>query len=80
MLALNYSISPADLWKLIGTAQAPQLIDARRVGKVRLVGRYVNQGAPEDSSPWVGQIIDPERIDGEWSMGRWDLRRKLADK
>jgi rhodanese-related sulfurtransferase len=30
MLALNYSISPADLWKLIGTAQAPQLIDARR--------------------------------------------------
>jgi rhodanese-related sulfurtransferase len=30
MLSPSYSISPKDLWYLIGTAQAPQLIDVRR--------------------------------------------------
>jgi hypothetical protein len=55
------------------------LIDARRE-KDRLVGRYVRVDQPGDTSPWVGKIVSPERIDGEWSMGRWDLRRKLADK
>ena len=29
MLA-SFTISPEDLWSLIGTAQAPQLIDVRR--------------------------------------------------
>lgn len=56
------------------------LIDAKRAKKDRLVGRYMNLEQPGDSSPWVGQIINQERIDGEWTMGRWDLRRKLADK
>jgi hypothetical protein len=56
------------------------LIDARREKKDRLVGRYVNLELPADSSPWVGQIVDHERIDGQWTMGRWDLRRKLTDK
>jgi rhodanese-related sulfurtransferase len=30
MLSPSYSISPKDLWRLIGTADAPQLIDVRR--------------------------------------------------
>ena len=30
MLSPPFSISPKDLWHLIGTADAPQLIDVRR--------------------------------------------------
>jgi hypothetical protein len=56
------------------------LIDARRAKKDRLVGRYVNLDFAGDSGPWVGQVVDPERIDGQWGEGRWDLRRKLAEK
>jgi hypothetical protein len=56
------------------------LIDARREGRRRLVGRYLNVDAPTDSAPWAGIVVDDERIDGEWTMGRWDLRRKIADK
>jgi hypothetical protein len=55
------------------------LLDARRDGK-KLVGRWVNNAIPQDTSPWVGVIVNDERIDGLWSMGRWDLRRKIADK
>jgi hypothetical protein len=54
------------------------LMEARREGKNRLVGRYVNTNIPEDTSPWVGVIVDDERIDGIWRFGRWDLRRKLV--
>jgi hypothetical protein len=53
------------------------LIDARR-DKTRLVGRYVNVNSTDDTSPWVGLIVNNERIDGIWGEGRWDLRRKLA--
>ena len=55
------------------------LIDARRE-KDRLVGRYVRVEQPGDTSPWVGKIVSPERIDGEWSMGAGTCSRKLADK
>jgi hypothetical protein len=41
----------------------------------RLVGRYMNVGRPDDTTPWIGVIIDPYRIDGYWTRGRWDLRR-----
>jgi hypothetical protein len=41
----------------------------------RLVGRYANLATPGDSSPWLGVIVDPYRIDGYWTSGRWDLRR-----
>jgi len=41
----------------------------------RLVGRYVNVNAPGDTSPWLGVVVDPYRIDGYWGRGRWDLRR-----
>jgi hypothetical protein len=52
------------------------LIDTVRNGN-RLVGRYMNIGLNEDSTPWVGIIVDDERIDGIWTRGRWDLRRQL---
>jgi hypothetical protein len=54
------------------------LIEAKREGKRRLVGRYVNVDDPKDTTPWVGVVVDDERIDGEWASGRWDMRRKLA--
>ncbi len=56
------------------------LIEAKLQGKTQLVGRYLAQRDDEESAPWVGKIVDGERIDGAWPMGRWDLRRKLADK
>jgi hypothetical protein len=54
------------------------LIEARREGKKRLVGRYVNVSEPKETTPWVGVIVDDRRIDGQWGSGRWDFRRKLA--
>jgi hypothetical protein len=54
------------------------LIDAHRAANNRLVGRHVNVDIPADAFPWVGRIVDSERIDGEWAHGRFDLRRKLA--
>jgi len=53
------------------------LIDARRDGK-KLVGRFVNNSKPKDTSPFVGVVVDDERIDGMWAEGRWDFRRKLT--
>jgi len=32
MLAASFSISPQALWTLIGSAQAPQIVDVRRRG------------------------------------------------
>ena len=55
------------------------LLDLRRTGIDLLVGRYVNLKLPNDSTPWVGRIVDPERIDGQWAGGRWDLRRRLRE-
>ena len=52
------------------------LIDTVRKGN-RLVGRYMGIWSNSDSTPWVGVIVDNERIDGIWSGGRWDLRRQL---
>ncbi len=54
------------------------LIDARRDGQDRLIGRYACVGDPSDSTPWVGRIVSPERIDGQWTAGRWDFRRKVT--
>ena len=56
-------------------AGSAYLIEARTVGPDRLVGRYVNLGEETDTSPWVGRIVNPDRIDGQWNGGRWDLRR-----
>jgi hypothetical protein len=58
------------LWKNAMT----YLIEAERRGN-KLVGRYVNVDKPEDTSPWMGIVVDEYRIDGFYSQGRWDLRR-----
>jgi hypothetical protein len=51
------------------------LIDARREGATRLVGKYVNLTDPKITRPWVGLIVSDQRIDGQWSGGRLDFRR-----
>ena len=54
-----------------------ELIKARRQGN-RLTGRYIGLKDPiEDWGPWVGLIVNDERIDGAFTKGRWDLRRDL---
>ena len=51
------------------------LIEARREGPHRLVGKYVNLNNPEISVPWVGLVVNYRRIDGYFSQGRVDFRR-----
>jgi hypothetical protein len=51
------------------------LIDARREGPARLVGRYINLTDPKITRPWVGLIVSNQRIDGWWTGGRLDFRR-----
>src|SRR5687767_5884449 len=58
---------------------ATYMIEAERRDK-RLVGRYVNVDKPEDTSPWLGVVVDPYRIDGFFAHGRWDLRRCSPDE
>lgn len=56
------------------------LCEAMREGN-RLVGTYLNTD-PEmrsDNGPWIGLIVGPDRIDGEWLDGRWDFRRVAAE-
>lgn len=51
------------------------LIEARRDGPHRLVGKYVNLNNPEISVPWVGRVASDRRIDGHFPQGRVDFRR-----
>jgi hypothetical protein len=51
------------------------LIEARREGGARLVGRYLNLTNPTITRPWVGLIVDEARFDGYWTLGRLDFRR-----
>jgi hypothetical protein len=51
------------------------LIDARREGPQRLVGKYINLNNPEITVPWVGLVVSDRRIDGYFSLGRVDFRR-----
>ncbi len=54
------------------------LVEAVKEGKDRLVGRWVQVGNTGDTGPYVGLIVDDERIDGTWGGdARWDFRRKL---
>lgn len=57
---------------------AAWLIEARREEN-RLLGQWMNIGNLAESRPWVGLIVDGERIDGQWPAGRLDLRRRLAE-
>jgi hypothetical protein len=51
------------------------LIDARREGPQRLVGKYINLSNPAVTRPWIGRIVNDRRIDGRWTQGRLDFRR-----
>jgi hypothetical protein len=51
------------------------LIEAELEPSSRLVGRYINLGNTEILRPWVGLIVDNQRIDGYWPEGRLDFRR-----
>ena len=51
------------------------MIDARREGPQRLVGKYINLGNPEITRPWIGLIVNDQRIDGRFPEGRLDFRR-----
>jgi hypothetical protein len=51
------------------------LIDARREGPQRLVGKYINLSNPAITRPWIGRIVSDRRIDGRWTQGRLDFRR-----
>ena len=51
------------------------LIDAKREGPQRLVGKYINLGNPAIKRPWVGLVVSDRRIDGQWTQGRLDFRR-----
>ena len=51
------------------------LIEVRRDGENRLVGKYINLSNPEITRPWVGLIVDNRRIDGRFPEGRLDFRR-----
>ncbi|WP_128928580.1 hypothetical protein [Bradyrhizobium guangxiense] len=50
------------------------LIDASRDG-ARLVGKYVNLTTPTITRPWIGRVVDANRIDGCFPNGRLDFRR-----
>jgi hypothetical protein len=51
------------------------LIDAKRQGPQRLVGKYINLSNPAIKRPWVGLVVSDRRIDGQWTQGRLDFRR-----
>ncbi len=51
------------------------LIEAKRDGRDRLVGKYINLTDPKIVRPWIGLIVNDRRIDGRWTGGRLDFRR-----
>jgi hypothetical protein len=57
------------------------LVEAIMLGNGRLMGSWVQVGVPSDAGPFIGRIVDDERIDGIWSWDgqeRWDFRRRLT--
>jgi len=46
-----------------------------KIDKDVFIGRYINLDSAGDAGPWVGKVINTDRIDGQWSQGRWDFRR-----
>lgn len=51
------------------------LIEARREDSGRLIGKYINLTSPEIKIPWVGIVVNNQRIDGRHAGGRLDFRR-----
>lgn len=58
-----------------GSGARKGLIDAKREGPQRLVGKYINLTNPAVTRPWIGLIVDNRRIDGCFPEGRLDFRR-----
>ena len=58
MSSASYFISPNDLWKLIGTAQAPQIVDVcRREVLRRGAGRHADRAWRDaDTGDWIVPI------------------------
>ena len=53
------------------------LIEAQRRGG-KLVGWLTRTDTVGESQAWTGLIVSNERIDGQTTNGRWDLRRRLT--
>jgi hypothetical protein len=56
------------------------LLEAQMLSNGQLIGSWIQLGEPNDRGPFVGRIVDGERIDGIWSwdgLHRWDFRRRL---
>jgi len=56
------------------------LLEAKMGAGGRLIGSWIQIGNPNDRGPFIGRIVDDERIDGVWSWDgreRWDFRRRL---
>jgi hypothetical protein len=56
------------------------LLEAQMLAGGRLVGSWIQIGNPNDRGPFIGRIVDDERIDAVWSWDgreRWDFRRRL---
>lgn len=56
------------------------ILEAQMESEGRLVGRWVQVGNPRDTGPFIGRIVEVDRIDGIWSWdggSRWDFRRRL---
>jgi hypothetical protein len=51
------------------------LLEVRHDGPKRLVGKYINLTDPKITRPWLGLIVDSDRIDGRFPNGRLDFRR-----
>jgi hypothetical protein len=56
------------------------LIDARRDGASRLIGKYINLTDPKIIRPWVSLVVSSQRIDGQWSGGPLDFAAKRQSK
>ena len=51
------------------------LIDAVRESGNGLIGKYINLTNPAIVRPWVGLVVDANRIDGCFPNGRLDFRK-----
>jgi hypothetical protein len=41
----------------------------------KLIGRYINVNKESDSTPWVGIMVNDNRIEGKWKGGTWNFTR-----
>lgn len=74
------NVTAAGTWLVITTSDSTghYLILAKRRGD-RLMGQYLQLDESDETTPWVGRIVGPDRIDGCYDDGtRWDLRRQPA--